>query len=270
MSGSKSAKKSANAQEKIANQNRLMFNQANQYYPGVLEMLARNAGIQLPVQTPQGAPAVSQGPSKGFGTANRFQAAAQGVPSTQPVGRPVYANAAGAPMMGAAMPTGTGALGDNQLGVFGQGEDRLRLMGAEEDINRQRDKNVNALTARLMRQGLGNSATMGSGLTKLFSEGDQQLAGFRRQLAINAGEEQRRRLGELLGALSPGMGAGNAASNIFGQQSAMANQGVQNAMGGLGNLLQTWQLQQMLKQGGGQGNIFQENLPGGGFYRTVG
>jgi hypothetical protein len=84
-------------------------------------------------------------------------------------------------------------------GDWGDRTDQLRLMQAEEDINRRQRMAGNQLRFNSGRQGL-NEGAMGANLARLAGQGQRDYGQFRRGLAINAGQEQERRLAQLLAA----------------------------------------------------------------------
>jgi len=143
---------------------------------------------------------------------------------------------------------------DRQFGMggnYGNQEDQLRLQAAEEQINDYFRQQANQL-----RHGSQGGAGLQAGLARLAGQQGEQYAGFRRNLAINAGQEQERRLQGLQQMLGFGLGQGGAAqagyANLagqYGQQAAAANQG-------LAGILQNYQMQRLMQQYGQQ--------PGGG------
>lgn len=146
---------------------------------------------------------------------------------------------------------------NQQLGVFNNPADRLRLLGAEENINKGLASRQNQLSMALGRRGLTGSNYDIASRAALGSQAEQQRGGFARNLAINAGGEQERRLQLLLNALNPGLGSGPAASNAYGQIGANQAAGAANIAGNLGGAAQQYALLQGLQDnnGGGGGGV---------------
>lgn len=213
-------RRAARAQESVARNQRQLFAQTTPYYGSILEYLSRSAGLQPPT--------------------GAFAPNAAATPATTPGG--------GTPASSAPLPAGSGALPDSALGIFAQNpDDRLRFQAAEEDLARLRDVRANQLTHALGRRGAG-SATTAAALARNEGDYQQQTAAFRRQLALAARAEQERRVGALLQALSPGLGAGNAAASIFGGQAGMYGNQVTAAGAGVGNLLSNWLLAEAMRR----------------------
>lgn len=212
-------KRAANAASGVAKNQNQLFKQTTPYYGAILDYLAQNAGIQLPqAQTPGGA-ATPANPALGSSP----------------------------------LPAGSGALPDSFLGIFGQNEqDRLALGQAEDDLGRIRERRDQQLRHRLGQRGAGE-ATISSALAQ--NEGDYmtQLAAFRRSLALAARQEQERRVAQLLGALNPGLGAGQAAAGTFGNQANMYGNQASAAGAGVGSFLSNWLLADAMRRQGGQG-----------------
>lgn len=208
-------------QRSIAQNQKQLFQQTLPWYNPILQALAGNAGLTLPGGA--GAGGVPGGLAK---------SAAPGA-------------ASGAPP---ALPMGSTAMGQGALGIFGSNPaDRYRFAQAEEELGDLRRRRNAELMMNLTQQGAG-SATLASALAR--NEGDYQqgLAGARRDLAINAQDEAQKRLLTLLSALSPGMGLGQSAAGIFGDQAALAA-GRQNAMGqAAGGALEAYLQYQALKR----------------------
>lgn len=145
--------------------------------------------------------------------------------------------------------TTPGRLGSN----YGSPEDQLRMSAAEEDVNRYFQQQANQLRHRL-GQGAGAEAA----LARLGSQQAQQLAGFRRQLAIEAPREEERRMANLMQLIGMGFGQGTQAAAGFGQQGAQYGQQAAAANQGLGNIVQQYMYQNTLAnqlgQGGGGGD----------------
>jgi hypothetical protein len=145
--------------------------------------------------------------------------------------------------------------GDGQFslgGNWGNREDQLRLQQAEEDIRRRQQAAGNQFRFQAQRSGL-NEGAMGAGLARLAGQGQQDYGQFRRGLAIQAGQEQERRMQALQQLIAQGFGQGSQAVAGYGQQAGMYGQQAQSAFGGLGNIIQQMEYMKMLR-----------NLPSGG------
>lgn len=145
-------------------------------------------------------------------------------------------------------------------GQYGSPELQMRLRAAEEDINKRRTMQANQLRHQLGGAGVAQ-ASVGAALARNQSEADQQYAGFRRQLAIDADAEQERRLAALQQMISLGFGQGSQAmagmgqqSQMYGQQQAAANQGMSNIMG-------QWAMGRQLQGLGGAGGTMDRYGP---------
>lgn len=132
---------------------------------------------------------------------------------------------------------------------YGSPEDQLRLRAAEEDVNRYYQQQANQLRNQL--GGTASRSTLDAALARLGTQQAQQLSGFRRGLAIQSGQEQERRLGELARLLGIGFGQGGQAAQAYGQLGAQYGQQANQAFGGLGDILQQFQYSRAL-QGLGQ------------------
>lgn len=137
-------------------------------------------------------------------------------------------------------------------GNWGNQEDQLRLQQAEEDINRRQQMQSNQLRFQAGRSGL-NEGALGANLARNAAQGQQQYGQFRRGLAINAGQEQERRLQALQQLIGQGFGQGSQAAAGYGQQAGMYGQQAQQSFGDLGNILQQFQYQRNLGQQPGFG-----------------
>ena len=220
----KAQKAASSPQRTIAGMQKGLFAQASPYYASILQALAGNAGMGLPGQAPPGTPPLAK-TGAGFGTP-------------------------GAPMGSGGqpgLPMGSTAMPENALGIFGQGADRQRFAAAEEDLSRIRQQRNAELLLGLTRQGAG-AATTSAALAR--NEGDYQrdLAGSRRQLAISAEDEATQRVLQLLGALSPGLGLGQASAGIYADQANRAAAGGQAGMAATGDALQAYLMYQALKR----------------------
>lgn len=241
----KDARKSASAQRGIANRQMGAMDQALPYYGGVLQFLSQNAGMQSPraPMAAMGQEVAQPRPGAGFGTADRMQGAAQ--PSAMDQLAQMRAQAGARPVGGARQPgvnpdgaPAPGVLPNSALGVYGSNPaDVYRMQQAEEEVNRLADSRARMLQYRLGQQGIGNSATAGAALARNESSALNQLADFRRNLAMNAGGEQERRVQQLLAAMGMGVGMGGQASAGFGQSAAMSQQQSQNQQQQLMSLL---------------------------------
>ncbi len=154
-------------------------------------------------------------------------------------------------------PTGT-----NNRAQFGSGgqwgsyEDQLRLRQEEEGINRWLREQGSRLANQAGMQGLGEG-TRAAMLRGMQSDAGQQYGQFRRGLAINAGQEQERRMETLRQMLGMGFGQGSQASSGYGQQAGVYGQQAAQANAGLGNIAQQYMYGQALQNrplfGGGGG-----------------
>jgi hypothetical protein len=150
-----------------------------------------------------------------------------------------------------------GANGNFQLGAqpgqnFGMGgnwgnrEDQLRLQAAEEDINRQAKMRGDQMRFQFGRAGL-NQGALGANLARNQAGALQQYGQFRRGLAIDAGQEQERRMQALQNLIAQGFGQGSQAAAGFGQQAGQYGQQAAGAFQGIGNILQQQQYMQALR-----------------------
>jgi hypothetical protein len=148
-----------------------------------------------------------------------------------------------------AMPGQTQGQGTNP---YNFPEDKLRMLQAYGNIGRNTQRSQDQLSFGLGRRGLTGSSMDVAGRAALLQGADRDRAGFERQQAINAPLEYERRLGLLMNALNPGLGAGASAGSMFGQQAGMYGDQAAQAFGGLGNSIQNYmqydQMQRMLKQ----------------------
>jgi hypothetical protein len=238
VNANRNQKKATSLQQGIAKNQNQLFQQTTPYYGAILQYLAQNAGINLP--------------QSGVATPARYEQGLTGpkrlVAGTgSPAGTPTNALAS------SPLPSGSGALPDSYLGVFGQNEqDRLAFGQAEEDLGRQRERREQQLRFRLGQRGAGE-ATISSAMAQNEGDYQSQLAAFRRQIALAARAEQERRVAQLLGAMNPGLGQGAAASAAFGQNAAMYG-GQANAAGaGLGSFLSNWLLADAMRRQGAGG-----------------
>lgn len=219
LDASKNQGKASAAQSALLKQQRMMMEQAQPYMQALMQWYAQNAGLKMP-----GMGGIGGGLGATPGIAGN-----QGVPRTQPIGGMPGKVPFGAPRAtaGGGAPTtqptgGVPGLPNSAVGIYGSNPaDVFRLQAAEEDVNRLARQRAQQLQYRLGQQGLGGSATMGAALAR--NEGDalSQLAAFRRNLAMNAGQEQQQRMSQLLNALNPMLGQGPALAQQYGQ---MANQ----------------------------------------------
>jgi hypothetical protein len=150
---------------------------------------------------------------------------------------------------------GVSQTGDSRFrlgGNWGNEQDQLRLQQAEEDIARRQMLNANRLRFQLGRAGIAEGS-QASALARNAQQGQQEFGQFRRGLAINAGQEQERRMQALQQLIAQGFGQGSQAVAGYGQQAGMYGQQAQSAFGGLGNIIQQMEYMKMLR-----------NLPSGG------
>jgi len=141
--------------------------------------------------------------------------------------------------------TGVGQYRDASLGGnIGDNTDQLRLRQGEEEIEKYFRQLQNQARFRQGTPGMYASGTQ----ARLLSDQGQQFGQFRRGLALQAGQEQERRLGLLQNALGAGFGMGGQAAQGFGQQGAMYGQQAQQAFGDIGNIIAQYQYMQALQQ----------------------
>jgi hypothetical protein len=108
------------------------------------------------------------------------------------------------------------------------------------------------------------SGSIGAALANNDRNAMRDLAGFRRQLAIDAPHEQERRMAAFLGALNPALSGGQNAANIYGQQGLYQGQQAAQSFGDIGQLAQGYFQNQALQnylnqQGGGGGATVNPN-----------
>jgi hypothetical protein len=162
------------------------------------------------------------------------------------------------------VPSGFAMGGGNQpgspysqnIGIYGQPENMLRLRGVEEDINRNTRRNMDQLSFGLGRRGLAGSSIDATARAALLADAGRNRDSFARQLAINAPMEQERRLGLLASLLNPALQQGPAAANVFGNQQAQFGQQAGQAGAALGGSIQNFMQYDMMRrllqnQGGG-------------------
>jgi hypothetical protein len=136
-------------------------------------------------------------------------------------------------------------------GNWGNREDQLRLQQGEEDINRRQQMTLNRLRFMLGQRGVAEGS-QAAALGRAAAQGPQEFGQFRRGLAINAGQEQERRMQALQQLIAQGFGQGSAASAGYGQQAGMYGQQAAGANQDLGNILQQYMYQRNLGQLGEQ------------------
>jgi hypothetical protein len=181
-------------------------------YQPLLQWAMQNAGLPQsatfqPPSAPMPQPPVIGGRG-GFGMQ-------QPMASTQPVGGP-------APFVPGNPPSGVGGaqppgVPNSALGVFGQGADALRFQQAEEDISDAARQRANLLRFRLGQQGIGGGGIAAAAQVQNERGAMDSLADFRRNLAINAGGEQERRMQLLAQLLGLGQGIGSQGQAVSGQ-----------------------------------------------------
>lgn len=144
-------------------------------------------------------------------------------------------------------------------GNYGTYEDQLRLLGAEEDINRLADTRANQIGFRMQQSGI-NDAARAAALQRSDQDAMNNYSQFRRGLAINAGQEQERRLAMLAGALNPALSQGALGANIEGQQAGIFGNQAAQANAALGGIFQNFGQQRALGNYSNQYGV----VPGGG------
>jgi hypothetical protein len=154
-------------------------------------------------------------------------------------------------------PTGTNNRAQFGMGgQFGSYEDQLRLREEEEGINRWLREQGSRLAHQAGLQGMGEG-TRAAMLRGIQSDAGQQYGQFRRGLAINAGQDQERRMAQLQQLLGMGFGQGSQAAAGYGQQAGVYGGQAAAANQGLGNIVSNWQYMNALQQG-------QQPIGGGG------
>jgi len=140
--------------------------------------------------------------------------------------------------------------------AWGTPEDQTRFQMAEDQISQLARNRANQLGHAMHQRGIA-TGSQASALAANERDALNQLAGFRRQLAVNAPHEQQQRIAALLGALNPALSMGGQAANIYGQQGLYQGQQAAQSFGGIGQLaqgyLQNQALQHYLGQQGGGG-----------------
>jgi hypothetical protein len=163
----------------------------------------------------------------------------------------------------------TGGPNDQQMGIWNNPEDRMRMMAAQDDIDRYQGQQSNRLRHNLAGRGLLDSGMYSSGEQELSENALQSFADFRRQMAIGAGGEEERRMQQFLGALAPAMGMSAPAANTFsqlgqqaGQQQAGSNQALQGLFQLFGQLFGPQPGQAKMSGGSGRSNNYGGGLGG--------
>lgn len=232
----KDQRKASAAQNALLTQQREMMQQAQPYYQALMQWMSGNAGLQMP-QAPQ-APMPAAPMAQAVAPAVKGKAKAGFGPAPAAPRMPTVAPQMAAPPMTMAPPPMTTAqpafpmarqpaagLQNSALGVYGSNPaDVFRMQQAEEDIDRLARQRAQQLQYRLGQQGIGGSGTMAAALARNESDALSQLANFRRQLAIGAGQEQERRMSALMQFLNPALGAGPALAQQYGQMAGQFGQ----------------------------------------------
>ena len=131
-------------------------------------------------------------------------------------------------------------------GRYGTREDQLRFAGAQDDIDRLARVRGNQLQNTMQRRGIA-TGSQAAALASNERAALADLARFRRGLAINAGQEQERRLGQLLGALNPALSMGQTGAALAGQQGQYYGNQAAQQFGNIGAIAQNWMQQQALR-----------------------
>ena len=137
-----------------------------------------------------------------------------------------------------------------QLGVYANPADALRLRAAEDYTRQGLHNALGNFSFTTGMRGLGGSSLEASGRSALLGHAQQTLGDFARQLAINAPQEYVQRLGSLGGMLNPGLGAGPAAGQLFGQGAQTFGQMGANAGAGVANTISAYLQARAMGQGG--------------------
>jgi len=216
-----------NLQKRGAMQQQDLYNQTLPMYQQALQFFQQRANPQM-----LGA-GTSQQPQ--FGPATHAFQALSPQQAMQPQNGPnrnggFFSRHAQAPGGGAGpYGQGPGGVSNQQMGIWNNPEDALRMAQAQEDINRQQTQGQHFLQHNLADRGLLDSGAYAGGLTRLADNANQQFSDFRRNQAIGAGQEAERRQGLLMNALAPGMGGSQAAMQAFQGLGQTATQQQQNA-----------------------------------------
>lgn len=157
-----------------------------------------------------------------------------------------YAQAAGLDPNHHTMQPMAGQPGYQVGNQWGDPTDQYRFAAAQDSINHLAQQHQNQLQHTLAARGIASSS-VGAALAHNQQAALQDLAGFRRNLAIDAPHEAERRRAALLGALGPAFGQGSQASAGYGGQAAQYGQQANQAYAGLGNIVQNWQQQNALQ-----------------------
>lgn len=161
---------------------------------------------------------------------------------------------------------------------WGSQEDQLRFAAGQDQINQMAQQRQNMLQHTLAQRGIASSS-VGAALAQNQRSSMRDLAGFHRQLAIDAPHEAERRRAALMGLLNPAFGQGAQASAGYGQQGAQYGAEAQNAYNAIGQGAQSYMQQRALAQYGrqpggsggdavpvfGQGGQGYPYRPGGGY-----
>lgn len=131
-------------------------------------------------------------------------------------------------------------------GGFGDRSQQLAFRAAEEDMDRLARQRGGALQGQMARRGIA-SGTQAAAMGQNERFAMQDLARFRRGLAMQQGQEQERRLGLLMNAMQPAFGQGAQAANIAGQQGQYYGQQANQAFGAIGQGVSDWQQRRALQ-----------------------
>lgn len=164
--------------------------------------------------------------------------------------------------------TPTGSPGGNwNLGALDTQAMQARRAAAEEDLAQQ---TANADARYRQQAGLMGLSTgaQAAGLAQQHEQALQNYAGYRRGLAMQAGDIEAQRLGQYMGALGPSFGQGAQASATLGGQGAyygnLAQQGYGAAGQALGGLEQYGMMNQYLQHMPGMYGMGGYGIPGMG------
>ncbi len=220
-----------NLQKQGALQQQDLYNQTLPMYQQALQYFAQRANPQM-LGMQQQAMQPGQGPNRNGGYFSRH---------AQP---------------GAVGVQGPGGVSNQQMGIWNNPEDTLRMAQAQDDIARQQQQGQRFLQHNLADRGMLDTGMYGAGLTRLADNSNQQFADFRRNQAIGAGQEGERRNQMLLGATGPGMGMGQSAMQTYGQLGQQSQQQQQAANQQLMGLFQMLGQAAGMAYGGGGGGKF--------------
>lgn len=172
--------------------------------------------------------------------------------------------------------TGAGPTAENGylMGPYDQQAYRLRSAAAEQALQHQMQNADQNLQFQLGRQGI-STGTQAAALAREHQNALQNYADFRRQLAIQAGQQEQQNLQNFAALAGQGLGQGVPAESVLGQQAGVYGQQAQQGFGAAGSALnqlaQYATLQPYLQNAYAQGiNPFYSQMGYGGYGMGVG